>query len=741
MLRHHLYYLLKPYIPWRVRNALRGMIQRRERENHRDVWPIRESAGKKPANWPGWPDGKKFAIVLTHDVEGPAGLAKCRKLMQLETDLGFRSTFGLIPEGDYVVPPDLREEMIRRKFGVAIHDLNHDGKLYGSRRIFSEKAQRINAYVREWGASGFRAGFMFHNLDWLHDLDIDHDSSTFDTDPFEPQSDGVNTIFPFWVPSPQPRQVHRKDGWGPVDGYVEIPYTLPQDSTLFLVLREKSPEIWLRKLDWIAANGGMALVNVHPDYLCFDGEKPSASTYSVKHYTDLLNHLRHRYAGQYVNPLLSEVAGLVKEARRSAPSSASATAPQSETGPARTPETPVNLRGKRAAVLLYSYYPADPRPRRAAESMVEAGMTVDLFCLSESEDDPPQETIAGVHVHRTPLKRQRGSKLAYFTQYGRFLLSSFWFLTKQGLRQKYDVVHVHNMPDFLVFAALVPKLRGARVILDLHDPMPELLVAIYKLKPDQWLVRFLRLLERMSIGFANLALTPNIAFKRIFSARSSPRPEKIQIVMNSPQEELFDPDRFGAGRDGPPENGEFRIMHHGSIVHRHGVDVLVEAVALLRPKIPSIVLDIYGSRTAFIDTVLARAAELGIADVVHYHGPKTQAEIAVAIRHCHLGVVPNRRSAFTETNFPTRLFEYLAMHRPVVAPSTEGIHDYFTGEQMMYFEPGDVADLAAKILWVREHPAETRTFVDQGRKVYRQHLWSREKAHFLQVVSGLFPRT
>lgn len=740
MLRHHLYYFLKPYIPWRVRNALRGMIQRRVRKQHEDVWPIKETASRRPADWPGWPDGKKFALVLTHDVEGPLGLAKCRKLMQLEMDMGFRASFGLIPEGDYVVPKDLREEMQRNQFGVVIHDLNHDGKLYSSRRVFSQKAQRINEYMREWGVSGFRAGFMFHNLDWLHDLDIDHDSSTFDTDPFEPQSDGVNTIFPFWVPAPEARQVHRKEGWGPADGYVEIPYTLPQDSTLFLVLREPTPEIWLRKLDWIAAHGGMALVNVHPDYVQFEGEAPSASTYPVKLYTDFLNHVRTRYAGQFANPLLSEVSDLVKTHRRAIVASTASSAPFAPK-PGTPPPPPVNLRGKRAAVILYSYYPSDPRPRRAAEAMVEAGMTVDLYCLSESPDDPVKEVIAGVNVYRAPLNRQRGSKLAYFMQYGRFLLSSFWFLTKRSFGEKYDVVHVHNMPDFLVFSALLPKLRGARVILDLHDPMPELLVAIYKLKPDQWLVRFLRLLERMSIGFADLAITPNIAFKRIFSARSASRPEKIQIVMNSPQEELFDPDRFGAGRDSVGDTREFRVMHHGSIVHRHGVDQLVEAVAQVRAKIPGIVLDIYGSRTAFIDTVLARAAELGIADIVRYHGPKTQAEIAVAIRHCHVGVVPNRRSAFTETNFPTRLFEYLAMHRPVIAPSTQGIHDYFSEEQMIYFEPGEVASLAAQLQWVYEHPDQTRAFVNQGRDVYRAHLWSQEKAHFLQVVSRLFSAT
>jgi hypothetical protein len=124
---------------------------------------------------------------------------------------------------------------------------------------------------------------MFHNLQWLQDLNVLYDASTFDTDPFEPQPDGMNTIFPFWVP--------RHDG----TGYVELPYTLPQDSTLFLVLRETGNDVWKRKLDWVAAHGGLALVNVHPDYMVFDG-RPGSSEYRAALYHDFLEYVRQRYA-------------------------------------------------------------------------------------------------------------------------------------------------------------------------------------------------------------------------------------------------------------------------------------------------------------------------------------------------------------------------------------------------------------------------------------------------------------
>jgi glycosyltransferase involved in cell wall biosynthesis len=721
MLSQRIYFLLKPYIPWRLRMALRRVVARRKRAQNRDVWPVEASAALAPPAWPGWPEGKKFAVVLTHDVEGPVGLSRCRQLAELELGMGFRSSFTLIPEGAYEVPPSLRSWLKENGLEVGVHDLRHDGKLFWSKGAFQRNAVRINHYLRQWGARGFRSGFMLKNLDWLQQLDIEYDASTFDTDPFEPQSDGAGTIFPFWV------SARAEEGAGPAPagrGYVELPYTLPQDSTVFLILGEISPEIWLRKLDWVAQHGGMALINVHPDYMSFGGKLRRGGEYPAAHYKALLDYIQSQYAGQYWNPLPGQLARWYLGVRPAPPTTLASASGK--------------LRGKRAAVLLYSTYPSDPRPRRAAEAMVEAGMEVDLLSLAESDLEPTEEMVNGVRVFRLRLKRARTNKRTYLRQYGRFFASSFWFLTRRGLMRRYDVIHVHNMPDFLVFSALAAKMRGSRIILDLHDPMPELMTTIFGLKDGHWLVRILRRVERWSIGFSDLALAPNLAFKSLFSSRSCP-PEKVQIVMNSPQQEIFDPDRFLPGENGEQPPGQFRIMHHGSIVHRHGIDLLVEAVALVRPRITGVHLDIFGADTPFLRTVLGTAERLGVRDIVTYHGAKPQSEIAKAIRACHLGVVPNRRSVFTEINFPTRLFEYLAMHRPVLAPSTQGIRDYFGPGQLLMFEPNNVPDLAAKILWVWQNPEEAQSLVERGTQVYRQNLWNAEKARLLAHVASLMP--
>lgn len=329
MYRNRLYYLIKPFIPWTVRMAVRRRLALRKRARVSDIWPIQPGSEKPPAGWPGWPEGRQFALVLTHDVEGPEGLARVRPLAELEMKLGFRSCFNFIPEGSYRVPDDLRTWLVSNGFEVGVHDLRHDGKLFATRDNYRRYVPVINRYLRDWGAAGFRAGFMLHNLDWLHDLDIQYDASTFDTDPFEPQPQGQHTIFPFWVqrngpegrrpkaeithphlasctPDHAPRtpepganspdsELRTPDFVSGRAGYVELPYTLPQDSTLFLLLGEKSPGIWIQKLDWIARHGGMALVNVHPDYLRFDDEPASVSTFPVCFYQELLEHAHRQY--------------------------------------------------------------------------------------------------------------------------------------------------------------------------------------------------------------------------------------------------------------------------------------------------------------------------------------------------------------------------------------------------------------------------------------------------------------
>jgi hypothetical protein len=291
-----IYYTLKPGIPRNVQIFLRRLRARHLLRKYAHVWPINEKAGKPPKGWKGWSEGKKFALVLTHDVDTAGGQKKCRDLMNLEMKLGFRSSFNFVPRR-YDVSRELREELVRKGFEVGVHGLYHDGKYYHSREIFRERARQINEYIKEWECTGFRSPSMQHNLDWIHDLEIEYDASTFDTDPFEPQSDGMCTIFPFWV-----------KGSGKRGGYVELPYTLPQDFTLFVLMKQTDIGIWKRKLDWIAENNGMALINAHPDYMEFERKRGGSETYPAKFYSEFLKFVKSRHEDEFWNCLPRDMA-------------------------------------------------------------------------------------------------------------------------------------------------------------------------------------------------------------------------------------------------------------------------------------------------------------------------------------------------------------------------------------------------------------------------------------------------
>jgi hypothetical protein len=260
-----LYYAIKPFLPRRLarlmRQAHRGSAERTfslgwptEERYARFQWAIVEHLLKR-LNQPKaryvqfWPFGNPYAFTLTHDVETAEGQAFVPDLADLDASYGFRSSFNFVPER-YALDRGLIKDLRRRGFEIGVHGLKHDGKDFRSRAEFMRRAQRINRYLRDLGAVGFRAPLTHRQPAWMQALDIEYDLSFFDTDPYEPMAGGTMSLWPYTI-----------------GRFVELPYTLVQDYTLTAVLRETTPRLWLDKVDVIARYSGLALINVHPDYL------------------------------------------------------------------------------------------------------------------------------------------------------------------------------------------------------------------------------------------------------------------------------------------------------------------------------------------------------------------------------------------------------------------------------------------------------------------------------------------
>jgi predicted glycosyltransferase/peptidoglycan/xylan/chitin deacetylase (PgdA/CDA1 family) len=290
------YYYIKPMLPRRLQILSRRLIARYKQKAIKNIWPIQPGAAWIPEGWGGWPGHKKFAVILSHDVDTAKGRDRSKALMEMEKELDFKSAFNFVAQ-DYQVPSVLLQDLRDAGFEIGLHGLRHDGKLFSAKKIFYDSIPRINHYLIKWGAVGFHSPSTHRNLDWIVDLNLEYDSSTFDTDPFEPQPDGMNTIFPFWITNKTKTR-----------GYVEFPYTLPQDHCLFVILQENDITIWKNKLDWIADKGGMVFLNTHPDYMKFGGGRCSLEEYPSGFYRELLEYVQDKYAGQYWNALPREVA-------------------------------------------------------------------------------------------------------------------------------------------------------------------------------------------------------------------------------------------------------------------------------------------------------------------------------------------------------------------------------------------------------------------------------------------------
>ncbi|MFZ2639448.1 MAG: glycosyltransferase [Verrucomicrobiia bacterium] len=696
MLKERLYYQIKPFLPWRLRMAVRQILARRKRQAARDIWPINESVAQPPDGWPGWPNGKKFAFVLTHDVEGPLGQSKCLQLAQLEKKLGFRSSFNLVPEGDYVVSPELRAALVRDGFEVGVHDLHHDGKLYNSRREFSKNAARINHYLKEWGAVGFRSGFMLHNLEWAHDIGAFYDGSTFDTDPFEPQPDGMGTIFPFWVAGEGDK------------GYVELPYSLPQDSTVFLVLQETSPDIWLKKLDWVAQHGGMALVNVHPDYTRFEGEPPSAKTYPVAFYEKLLLHVREKYGQTAWCCLPRELAAFA---------------------------APLKLRlrpkRKRVCMLSYSDYMEDTRVLRYAEALAERGDHVDMLALRPKPECPEHEKLGNVNLFRIQSRfgKKERHPLAFLTRLMRFLFVSGMWIAREHSREPYDCVHIHNVPDFLVFAALWPKLKGAKVILDIHDIVPEFYANKFGIAENSIIISMLKWMERVSAAIADHVIIANHLWLEKYSSRTGSA-GRCSVFINNVDTDIFHP------RPRVRNDDKIIMLFPGGLQKHQGLDIAIGAFSKISAELPNAEFHIYGDgnmKEAWVEL----CDKLGLTGKVHFFNPLPVREIAEVMANADLGVVPKRADSFGNEAYSTKIMEFMSLGIPVAVSKTRIDQYYFDDSLVCFFESGSQDSLAEAVLRIVRDGELRRRMVARASEYAAKNSWLTHKVDYLKLVDTL----
>jgi len=392
-------------------------------------------------------------------------------------------------------------------------------------------------------------------------------------------------------------------------------------------------------------------------------------------------------------------------------------------------------------MVVHAYYPiGETRVERQAQALLSQGTEVDVICLRYT-NEPAYEIVDGVAVHRLPVKRHPGGLLVRFFEYLSFFVLAFIRLAALHLQRHYRVVQVHNLPDFLVFAALIPKLTGARVILDLHDLMPEFYAERFAGKLDHPAVRVIRWQERLSCRFADHIITVTELWRQTLIGRKQPA-DKITVVMNVADDRIFNPQAIAAaaGDSAPSKadgDGRLNLFYHGTVDQRYGLDLALRAIHQVRETAPGVHLTIHGGGE-HLQTLKNLVEELGLQERIHF---STQfvptSELPRLIVKADLGVVPYRDGVFTGGILPTKLMEYAALGIPAIAARTPAVATYFDETTVQLFTPGNVEELAACILELYRDPTRLSNLAASVSKFNERYNWPGQKQIYLQLVNRL----
>ena len=388
----------------------------------------------------------------------------------------------------------------------------------------------------------------------------------------------------------------------------------------------------------------------------------------------------------------------------------------------------------RICLIRQGRYPQDPRLHKEIQALVGAGHEVDMICAG-SAPEARFERVDGIDLHRLPITRRRGSPLRYVFQYAAFIVAAAVLAAKLGVRRRYDVVQVNSPPEALVFAALVPRLLGARVLLNLLECMPEFLAMKYRLRATHPAVRLMTLVERASIAFADRAFTCNSLMRHTFLTRGAPA-DKIEEVLLSADEAIFDPALF-------PDEGRrserFDLIYTGTLEESLGADTVVRAVGLLRDEIPNLHLRIFGNGTLRPE-IERLIAEFGLEGRVELsRGFVPIPELVAAVATADVGVVPTKRNAYRDLTHSTKMFDLIAMRKPVIIARTRSVEAYFDDSCVRSFESANAQDLARAIRELYADPGLCERMVRRAAEVSEPYRWVHQRERYLRIVAELIP--
>ncbi|MCI0451112.1 MAG: glycosyltransferase family 4 protein [Candidatus Latescibacteria bacterium] len=394
------------------------------------------------------------------------------------------------------------------------------------------------------------------------------------------------------------------------------------------------------------------------------------------------------------------------------------------------------------AIVRHSFYPFELNVKREAEALRDAGYDVHVICL-RGPGEAARQSIEGVEVYRLPVNHRRGKILRYLWEYNAFFLLASSKLARLHRKHRFAAVQVNTMPDYLVFAAWYPKRTGARVVMHLHEPIPELFQTMF---PDRWYTSFFVYMatrvEQAAIRFADRALTVTEQMRDNYVRRGADA-SKFTVVVNVPDDRHFARSRWEhlrarveATKAEERARGVFRVLTHGAIEERYGFDTIVRAIAHARQRVPGIQFRFMGAGE-YLDDVMELARELGVSDRVHHLGFVPFEQMVEEILLADVCVVAVKASPYSVLVHTNKMYEYMALGRPVIASRLDSVAAYAPSDALIYFEPGNDADLADRLCWAAEHPHDLARMMERADQAYDALRWERERQSYLSEYREL----
>lgn len=389
---------------------------------------------------------------------------------------------------------------------------------------------------------------------------------------------------------------------------------------------------------------------------------------------------------------------------------------------------------KRVCMITHSFYESDNRVIRYAETLAERGDSVEVFALRRDPQTPKEEVISGVRVFRMQDRfgKKQKSKSSFLWPVLRFLLTSAWSVTRRHFAQRYDLVHVHNIPDFLVFAAWYAKLSGAKVILDIHDLVPEFFASKFSSPEGSKLVRGLKFVEKTSAAFADHVIISNHLWLEKLVSRSARR-EKCSVFINHVDAHIFQPRPHTGNTEKPI------VLFPGGLEWHQGLDIAIRAFQKLRLRIPEAEFHIYGD--GIMKPELQKLAKsIGLNGSVRFFNPLRIHEIADVMAKADLGVVPKRADSFGDEAYSTKIMEFMSVGVPTVVSNTKIDRYYFDSSVVRFFESGNADALADAMYDILKNPQTRSGMVERALEYVTRNSWENRKSAYLELVDSLCVR-